>query len=125
MDDDTMGYSTVSPWLDGGNNQNHILVVDLWPLIQNTYEMTWFAWLQPAGMFLNTEEVQQLSFTYDYTNPRTGRVTTRTVTAKEYEMEMEFYAGKVETQILNEDGTYTIGWMNGYNKWLKDWGTND
>ena len=125
MDDDTMGYSTVSPWLDGGNNQNHILVVDLWPLIQNTYEMTWFAWLQPAGMFLNTEEVQKLSFTYDYTNPRTGRVTTRTVTAKEYEMEMKFYAGQVETQILNEDGTYTIGWMNGYNKWLKDWGTND
>lgn len=125
MDDDTMGYSTVSPWLDGGNNQNHILVVDLWPLIQNTYEMTWFAWLQPAGMFLNTEEVQQLSFTYDYTNPRTGRVTTRTVTAKEYEMEMGFYAGKVESQILNEDGTYTISWVNGYNKWLKDWGTND
>ena len=125
MDDDTLGYSTVSPWLDGGNNQNHILVVDLWPLIQNTYEMTWFAWLQPAGMFLNTEEVQKLSFTYDYTNPRTGRVTTRTVTAKEYEMEMKFYAGQVETQILNEDGTYTIGWMNGYNKWLKDWGTND
>lgn len=40
-------------------------------------------------------------------------------------MEMKFYAGQVETQILNEDGTYTIGWMNGYNKWLKDWGTGD
>lgn len=126
MDGDAQGYASIGPWVQGGNNQNKIFVANLWTNIQNTHEMTWAAWVMALDM-MYTEEVETLSFTYDYTNPRTGRVTTRTVSHKEYTMEANFtYASSIEVEIYDPvTDTWRIGYQNTYNKWLKDWGTND
>lgn len=126
MDGDAQGYASISPWVEGGNSQNNIFVANLWPNIQNTHEMTWAAWSM-ALEFVDTEEVETLSFSYDYTNPRTGKVTTRTVNHKEYTMEVNpFMASKLVVEVYDPDtDTWTIAYRSTYNKWLKDWGTND
>ena len=117
--DQEKGPDSIWAWETSKENHiNNILVYNPIPLIQSTYEgMERTAWLYELKYF-DPEEVQQLSFQYDYTNPRTGKVTTRTVKHAEYDMTVVDMTPAVWNPEINN-------WNNTYNKWCKDWGTND
>ena len=116
--DPVIGEDAIWPWVQSKeSHNNNILVINPVPNIQNSYEFTygnWRGWLD----YLNPEIIQEFSFQYDYTNPRTGKVTTRTVKHKEF----TFTSDPFESMIWDPE---TSRWGIIYNKWCKDWGTND